>query len=307
MADSLRLDSRQALESARGRRYMNIRFLGEGGTSATYHVLATRGPYSGLFFAAKIFRRVSKPEWAESLVQEHEFLRDCEHPAIMRVYDQGKHGAAPFVIAEYLPQTLSSKLREQRSLALAEKLSLATQLLSALAYLAQHEQQVVHRDIKPTNVFFKGGSWVLGDFGLMKSSAQPVDVDRQILKESVGPRMPKNYRTPDLVEYLRDGNPPTPQSDVFQLGLVLTEVFTGVNPLKSGSFDSDVELDPIQDIPGDLGTHICGLLKRMLTLTPIDRPSAARIGPQWQELLLDEARRSNVRTALHAETVHGAP
>ena len=81
--DRLRLDFNQALESEAGHLYRNLRLLGHGGTAETYLVLATRGPHDGLLFAAKIFRRVSKPEWIESFLREHEFLRECDHPAIM--------------------------------------------------------------------------------------------------------------------------------------------------------------------------------------------------------------------------------
>jgi serine/threonine protein kinase len=80
-----------------------------------------------------------------------------------------------------------------------KKLSYVLQLLSALNYLAALTPQVVHRDIKPQNIFVKGGSAVLGDFGLMKLLDGNAEADREIFKESVGPGMPFYYRTPPMI------------------------------------------------------------------------------------------------------------
>jgi hypothetical protein len=68
---------------------------------------------------------------------------------------------------------------------------------------------------------------VLGDCGLVKRHDPAIPDDRSLVKQSAGPGMPRCYRTPDLVAYLKGGPPPSPKSDVFQLGLVLAELFTG--------------------------------------------------------------------------------
>jgi serine/threonine protein kinase len=101
------------------------------------------------------------------------------------------------------------------------KISIALQLLSALAYLERQTPPVVHRDIKPQNIFFKGRSAVLGDFGLMKRVA---DSDDGAYKESLGAGMPFRYRTPDQVAYLNGQTALTPKSDVFQLGRVQSQI-----------------------------------------------------------------------------------
>ena len=95
--------------------------------------------------------------------------------------------------------------------------------------------------------------------------------------------MPFFYRTPDLVAYLRREAPLTTKSDVFQLGLVLTELFTGRNPeRRADGFDAAIELDPVSRIGGALGAGIAGLLKRMLFLNPAERPPAAELLDPWQ-------------------------
>src|SRR5262249_37848427 len=149
----------------------------------------------------------------------------CDHPAVMRVFDEGLYlGEHPFVVAEYLPDTLGHVLRTAPPM--MAKMAYAVQLLSALEYLSTPAITVVHRDIKPANVFIKGGSCVLGDFGLMKRLTVNRELDQEMLKTSVGPRMPRNYRTPDLVEYYKGGPVPTDKSDVYQLGLLFAELFS---------------------------------------------------------------------------------
>jgi serine/threonine-protein kinase len=103
-------------------------------------------------------------------------------------------------------------------------------LLSALRYLASSRPPVVHRDVKPQNIFIKGRSCVLGDFGLMKVLNGSEEMDREVFRESTGPGMPYYYRTPDLIAYAKGEANITPKSDVFQLGLVAAELFTGWNP-----------------------------------------------------------------------------
>jgi hypothetical protein len=75
------------------------------------------------------------------------------------------------------------------------------------------------------------------------------------------------YRTPDLVAYAKGEADITTKSDVFQLGLVLTELFTGSNPsVKPNDCLDPVKLYAIGNIPGSQGAGIAKLLKRMLVL-----------------------------------------
>jgi serine/threonine protein kinase len=104
--------------------------------------------YKGLQFAVKVFDRPDRAGWRHRFMREVNFLRACDHPSIMRVYDEGEDAAdRPFIVMEYLPQTLRDRRRER--LSNIEKVSYTLQLLSALRYLAHLDPPVVHRDIKP--------------------------------------------------------------------------------------------------------------------------------------------------------------
>jgi serine/threonine protein kinase len=291
------LPFRSALPSPAGGIYVTLQRLGIGGSAETYLVQASKGRHPELLFALKLFRRRTRPQWRDTFLREHAFLHTCDHPAVMRVFDEGLYlEDHPFTVAEYLPHTLAAELPAIRARALTvEKLSYASQLLAALDYLARPEIAVVHRDVKPENIFLKGGSCVLGDFGLMKRHDPDPAADRPVLKESLGWGMPRAYRTPDLVAYLQGGPPPTPRSDVFQLGLVLAELFIGMNPLKpieGDAFTAPVELTPLDTILGDLGNSIRTLIQQMLTLDRDSRPAAADLLGSWQELFLEAARRA---------------
>ncbi len=200
----------------------------------------------------------------------------------------------PFVVAEYLPGTLGNVLRIAP--VMMAKLAYALQLISALEYLSTPAITVVHRDIKPANVFIKGGSCVLGDFGLMKRLRVDRELDEELVRAaSGGPRMPRNYRTPDLVAYYTGGPVPTEKSDVYQFGLLFAEMFSGVNPQKpmsQGDFREPIELN-LFFIPGGLGLPIKNLILPMLEEDPGTRPTAAQLVGPWQELFLEAAKRSH--------------
>jgi serine/threonine-protein kinase len=215
----------------------------------------------------------------------------------MRIYDDGVYVPAeekkeyPFVIVDYLPNTLFDLIRG--STTSAERISYTLQLLSALSYLDRHNPSVVHRDIKPRNIFIKGKSCVLGDFGLMKFLDAQDEVDHQVYIESVGTGMPFFYRTPDLIAYAKEKRPLSTKSDVFQLGLVTAQAFTGWNPQrKAEAFTDDLTLEPIRYIRGTLGPRIKELIENMLTNDPTTRPSANELIDPWEGIFREVVEQS---------------
>ena len=278
MADDFTLSFDQSILSATGVYYRIVQELGSGGNAVAYLANATSGPNRGVPFAVKIFKKLSAPERRERFVEEIDVLTTLDHPSVMRVFDRGlfethSAGQHPFVVAEYLPRTLFDAMKAN-SLSMPEKLSIALQLLSALEYICGRDPQIIHRDIKPQNIFLKGKSCVLGDFGLMKLVDGNDEVDKDVFKMSIGPGMPFFYRTPDLVAYAKNESDLTIKSDVFQLGLVLSTLFTGWNPCKRpGNILDPVELSPIGNIVGAQAAGIASLLNRMLVMDPARRES----------------------------------
>ncbi len=289
MADYFNLDIGQSVESERGIWYRNIQFLGAGGNAVTFLVLCTSGSHRGVLFALKVFRVISSDERRRKFLEEREFLESqCDHPSILRVFDTGVFSQGvdeyPFVVSEYLPFTMADRIR-QRTATIVEKLSYTLQQLSALEYLDTLPNPIVHRDIKPHNMFLKGQSCVLGDFGLMKLIESEEESDREIFKESMLPGMPRFYRTPDLVAYANNVTGISTKSDVFQLGLVVAELFTGRNPGMAPP-DNDLlapfEMENLQSVPGQIGMGIAALIRRMLVMDPDERESASQLIDPWR-------------------------
>jgi serine/threonine protein kinase len=271
-----------------------MQFLGRGGNAITYLVNALDGPNRGLFFAAKIFTKVSSAERTRRFIEEASVLQTLSHDAVMAVVDEGYYIGAgtddwiayPFLVAEYLPQTLVGFLGARSRL--ITKIAFAVQLIAGVAYLAS--RNILHRDIKPQNIFVNGGSCVIGDLGLHKrldlTAAQ--DAEREAYITSILPAMAFYYRTPEIVAYHAEGRALDVRSDVFQLGLVLAHLFSGQNPLQTPEAALDpVHLNPITRIGGDYRLRILGLLNSMLTLQVDRRPNAVELVPQWQQLLFD--------------------
>jgi serine/threonine protein kinase len=121
------------------------------------------------------------------------------------------------------------------------------------------------------------------------------ELDQELLKASIGPRMPRNYRTPDLVEYYKGGPAPTNRSDVYQLGLLFAEMFSGINPqrrVKTRDFTEPVRLRDFS-IKGGLSEHLKNAILPMLDPDPDKRPTVGKLGPIWQGLFLKAAKDSH--------------
>ena len=270
--------------------YEPVRSAGAGGIGKVSVALATTGPNKGVLFAVKAFTPDSreKEDWKQAFMREVHVLRDCNHPAIVRVFDEGVlEDGRPFFVMEYLPDTLWNAMKAG-SLDDPAKVSIVMQLLSALDYLSRRDPYVVHRDIKPKNIFLKAGTCVLGDFGLVFQDIASAAAGQP---EGVIPAMAQMYRTPELVEYQVSGKKPPPASDVFQLGLVASELFTGKNPLRHGGPKTPVQLDPLPDLPGPIGATIKVRLEEMIVLKTDDRLPARLLLPRWLDLYCAMVRR----------------
>lgn len=273
----------EAFVSWRDITYEPVRRAGAGGIGEVYIALATNGPNKGVLFAVKVFTPGSreKEKWKPAFMREVHVLRDCNHPAIVRVFDEGiLADGRPFFVMEYLPDTLSEAM-DTGSLDETAKVSIVMQLLSALDYLSRRDPYVVHRDIKPKNIFLKAGTCVLGDFGLV---FQDVAAEATGKDEGAVPAMAQMYRTPELVERHVAGRKPPPASDVFQLGLVASELFTGKNPLRHGGPKRPVQLEPLGDLPGPVGETIKARLEEMIVIDTDARLRADQLLPRWLDL-----------------------
>lgn len=267
--DFLYINTFVGIKSNAGAWYQVIKFLGKGGNGVSYLVLCTEGDYQGCVFTLKILYRISEPERVDKFLHEIAFLKDCNYPTVLKQYDEGNWNGRPFVVVDYMSKTLTEEIQKEHIL-LSNKILYSLQLLSALKYL--RSKNVVHRDIKPSNIFIKDKTAILGDFGLIKDVTNQEDDDIDEFKGSLA--MAHAYRTPELVSYARSESPLCFESDIFQLGLVLCELFTGRNPLKPTDDPlSDVQLNPISNSHNSYTNKAIWIIRQMLKIDKDERIS----------------------------------
>ena len=195
-------------------RYRIIALLGKGGMGEVYRAddLTLGQPVALKFLPEEASRDESL---LERFRNEVRIARRVSHPNVCRVYDVGELDGNAFFTMEYVDgEDLASLLRRIGRLPQDKALDIARQLCSGLA--AAHAKGVLHRDLKPANIMLDGrGQVVVTDFGL-------AGLTDQIHGADIRSGTPA-YMSPEQLA----GKEVTAQSDLYSLGLVLYEVFTG--------------------------------------------------------------------------------
>jgi Tol biopolymer transport system component len=210
--------------------------IGAGGMGEVYKARDTR-----------LHRDVALKILPESFAQDGERLRRFQlearsagalnHPNILAIYDIGTHDECPYLVAELLTgESLRDRLSRGR-LSTARAIDYARQVAGGLA--AAHAKGIVHRDIKPDNLFItKDGYVKILDFGLAKAAAVAPSADEptRSFGSSVGSVLgTAAYMSPEQA----CGQPVDQRSDLFSFGCVLYEMLTGARAFQG---DSTVDL-----------------------------------------------------------------
>jgi serine/threonine-protein kinase len=195
-------------------RYRIVAALGKGGMGEVYRAddLTLGQPVALKFLPPHL---ADDPDRLMRFRKEVAVARKVSHPNCCRVYDLGEHAGQPFLAMEYIDgEDLVSALRRFGRLPEERAIAVARELCQALA--AVHEQGLLHRDLKPANVMLDGrGKVRLTDFGLAAAAA---DIHGTEVRSGT-----PQYMAPEQLA----GQAVTMRSDLFALGLVLYELFTG--------------------------------------------------------------------------------
>ena len=272
-----RLPSSDALDGAQfipgtmlAGRYRIVGLLGRGGMGEVYRAEDLKlGQAVALKFLPK--EVTHRADRLARFHQEVRLARQVSHPNVCRVHDIGETGGQHFLSMEYIDgEDLASLLRRIGRLPSDKALELARQLCAGLA--AAHDRKVLHRDLKPANVLIDGrGRAHLADFGLANLT------DQQHGPEIAGT---PGYMAPEQQE----GREVTTRTDVYALGLVLYEMFTGKRALTVDGARRDhlgvraqisaPVASPSTHIP-DLDPAIERVILRCLERDPARRPPSA--------------------------------
>src|SRR6266576_4430588 len=166
-------------------------------------------------------------DFVERFKREARSVAQLQHPNIMTVIDRGEEGGRQYIVFEYIDgENLKELVVRRGRLDVRAALELALQIARGLAFA--HDQGLVHRDVKPQNVLLNGeGETKVTDFGIARS----LDVEHGMTQ--TGTVMGTgHYLSPEQAS----GQPVTPATDVYSLGVVLYELLTGEVPFPGENF-----------------------------------------------------------------------
>ena len=208
------------------------------------------------------------PEVVADLVHEWKVLSGIAHPHLVRAYDL-RHDAAPgadpplFVMEVLTGETLKALMRRVGRLPLVDVATLGEHLTSALRYL--HDADVLHLDVKPSNIVAMAGTAKLLDLSLARPPGR--------YHPDIGS---PGYAAPEQVV----GGELTTAADVWGLGLVLHEGATGANPFDSDDEDAALQVDnraPRIRTLRRMPRAVADVLDACLEPTPTDRPTLTEL------------------------------
>jgi hypothetical protein len=249
-------------------RYRIVSLLGSGGMGEVYRADDIKlGQTVALKFLPAALAR--DPILLGRLHDEVRLGRQVSHPNVCRIYDIGEFGHAHFVAMEYVDgEDLAHLLRRIGRLAHDKGIELAHGIAAGLA--AAHSKGILHRDLKPANVMIDShGNPRITDFGLA------LDFDDSGFADAAGTPA---YMAPEQL----DGKPASVQSDLYALGLVMYEMFTGCRPYGGKSMAelrdaiSSSDTQPPSSHARDLEPVVEQIILRCLSRDPALRPRSAR-------------------------------
>jgi tetratricopeptide (TPR) repeat protein len=258
-------------DSFAGGRYVVQRFLGEGGKKRVY--LAHDELLDRDVAFALIKTEGLDDVGRERVVREAQAMgRMGVHPHIVSILDFGDHEGTPYVVTELMGGgDVEGLLADaEGALPLAQSLEIAKATADGLVFA--HEQGVVHRDLKPGNVWLTGdGVAKIGDFGLAVAEGRSRLTQHGMMVGTFG------YMPPEQAL----GQEVTPQADLYSLGAMLYELVTGAPPFvgddATAVISQHLNTAPVrpslrsEHCPPDLEA----LILRLLAKAPADRPASA--------------------------------
>jgi predicted Ser/Thr protein kinase len=240
-------------------RYRIIGIIGRGGMGEVYRAsdLKLSQPVALKFLPEEV---AAKPGLLDRFHGEVRIARQVSHPNVCRVYDIGEAEGSAFISMEYVDgEDLGSLLRRIGRLPGDKAIEIARKLCAGLA--AAHSKGVLHRDLKPANIMIDGrGQVLIMDFGLAA------------LADQVGGAEVRNGTPAYMAPEQLAGKEVSQRSDIYALGLVLYEIFTGQRAFKTADRSA---IPSAVSVVRDVDPVIERVIARCLDPEPAKRPQTA--------------------------------
>lgn len=261
--------------------YLLQEAIGRGGTSAVFRAWHVDAPDEDL--AVKVIwpHLVSDAEVIQRFRREIVLLQNLDHPGLVHFIASGRHDDWFYYVMEHVKGgTLRERMEERGPCRPAGAARLLLELAKPLSYL--HKQGLIHRDVKPENIYFSGDRVVLGDFGLAKLfTDRGITLDDDIIGTPL-------YLAP---EALKNENVDR-RADIYAAGMCALEWLNGgvvlkardamalIAKISNRGLPSPREL--IKDIPDEL----CAILEDCLSSDPNKRIGNADVLVERSEAFL---------------------
>lgn len=220
-----------------GNRYRILELVGEGGMALVYKAECS---LLNREVAVKVLRPqyASDAEFVERFRREAQAAASLSHPNVVNIYDVGQQDDIHYIVMEYVRgENLKDIIRRNAPLPIHQALNISRQIAEALYHA--HQNNIVHRDIKPQNILLtRDGRVKVTDFGIAKAISSSSVTQTGVVMGSV------QYFSPEQARGIPAGH----VSDIYALGCVMYELLTGSVPFK-GDSPIAVALKHIQDNP----------------------------------------------------------
>ncbi len=279
-------------------KYTVLGELGKGGTGVVYRAI---DPMLEREVAIKkqTVDGLQREESIQRFLREARLIANLEHRNVVTVFELGEEKDGVYIVMELLRgEDLCERLRSRKHLSLEQKVRILGEVGRGLAHA--HRRGVVHRDVKPRNVFLtEDGEVKLLDFGLAHISQSTLTATGQVMGSP-------HYMSPEQIL----GRKPDPRSDIFSLGTLSYELLTGEKafaaPTLPEVFDRILGADPppMRNLAPSVTEELSRMVSRMLKKSIEDRY------PTVDELLHDvnrfERHLSRQKSELRGEVETGA-
>jgi hypothetical protein len=236
--------------------YTLLAELGRGKEAVVY---AAHASATGSRVALKVWDASlsARPEIVARVRRVVEQIQAINHPNLVRIHELAIIDGLMVAVMEHMDESLDAKLTPGSAFAVSDALDIAADVAAGLAAL--HEAEIVHGDVKPSNILRVKDTVKLGDFGAA----------RDIHTDSPGGTLA--YASPEQCL----GLPCDGRSDLYSLGVVLYEMLAGERPFASIEQLMRREAIPLARRRPDLAQGILALVDRMLAESPDERIASA--------------------------------